>query len=332
MTEFSGRHLAIPILLQHVAEGVSVVYPFQGEPPVQLIIDGSVPRLRLRTSLHGQSVAITNTLQHVRLETVAVAGDTQLQVSITGHNLLLDGHTMLCAIADRIQLEHSAAPAAVAETLQQWRSVLAARSRLSQDAEVGLFGELLVLQALAAVKPQPVALSSWRGSANEEHDFGLSELDLEVKTTTREERVHWIGSLGQLKPTGSRPLFVLSLQITRGGDSGLTLADLVAAVSEHDSNTDVEVKAKLRSAGWDDEAADLYTERWRLRSAPAAWRVDAGFPALTRATLEAAGSHILSSIVDVRYRINLDNRPLSPSASLPSDLNATLAHLRKEFE
>jgi hypothetical protein len=40
---------------------------------------------------------------------------------------------------------------------------------------------------------------------------------MEVKTTLSEKRMHIIGSLTQLVPTGSTPLFVLSLQLTGAG-------------------------------------------------------------------------------------------------------------------
>src|SRR5207302_797447 len=103
---------------------------------------------------------------------------------------------------------------ALDETLAIWSRVLARRSRMSRDHEVGLYGELLLVRALMTAWTVGEAVASWRGPAAEEHDFGLPQFDVEVKTTTSERRRHWITSLTQLMPTRSRPLWLISIQVT----------------------------------------------------------------------------------------------------------------------
>ena len=64
-------------------------------------------------------------------------------------------------------------------------------------------------------------MNSWRGPIGEEHDFGMSAPDVEVKTTLGERREHWISTATQLVPTGDRPLYLLSIQLTSAAlDSG----------------------------------------------------------------------------------------------------------------
>jgi hypothetical protein len=221
---------------------------------------------------------------------------------------MIDGHAMLCVIADRIQLDKLDPIRAVAETLAQWRAVLATRSRLTTEDEVGLVGELLVLEALHTTTGS-AALMAWRGAIEEEHDFGLADIDVEVKTTSTERRQHWISSLTQLVPSGSRPLALVSLQITRGGDAGRTLPTIIEALRLKLENATF--NDKLGRIGWDDSASDLFPDRWLLRSGPAFFVIDDAFPAITPGLLDKATAD-MTAVRDVRYRIDLGHRPPDP--------------------
>jgi hypothetical protein len=327
MTVTDGRHLSVPILLDHIATGVTTRYPFPGEPDVDLLIEGSVPRLTLRATTEHAVRPPPDVLKSVSVAADYADGRHRLTVAISGRPLLLDGHAMLCAIADRIQLEHRDPLDAVSETLQRWRSVLAARTRLDVQAEIGLVGELLFLEALAVERPEPEALEAWRGSLGEEHDFGLVSTDVELKTTSGERREHWISGLGQLAPTGARPLVLVSLQITRGGSAGQTLPTLIDRLRHRFSDAP-QFEAKLAAVRWSDEESDLFPERWRLRTAPRAFLIDATFPALTSASLAQTGLD-LAAVRDVHYRLDLHDRP----ADAPSDqtLSSTITRLTAEL-
>lgn len=320
----SGRHLSLPILLQHLASRVPVAYPFPGDPAVLLTIDGSRPSLTLRAKTAAAEGAGAAHLANVRAQLVSIAGDSYMQVSVVGESLLLDGHGMLCAIADRIQLEDAEPWAAFDQTLAQWHQILAIRSRLDREAEVGLFGELLLLHAVVSVHGT-VTASSWRGALREEHDFGFEDEDLEVKTTTREDRVHAIHGLGQLTATPGRPLFLLSLQITSGGNAGSTLTELVAGVRDV---VGTEIDDGLRRSGWASDAADLYSERWVLRSAPKVYAIDGGFPALTRSRVDQIDDAMVA-VERVDYWVRCD--ALDGSGQPPAHLQSVLGHMTKEL-
>jgi hypothetical protein len=317
-----SRHLSTEILLAHLASGVAMVYPFPGEPAAELLIDGSVPRVTLWVDAKASVAGELNTLKNVRVADVHHDRVHRVSVVVSGEELMIDGHAMLCAVADRVQLEGMAANEAVRETLEQWRAVLAARTRMSIEAEVGLVGELLLLDALA-VELGDDALTAWRGALSEEHDFGLVDADVEVKTTMGERRRHWIGSLTQLRRSPQRPLVLVSLQITRGGQVGVTLAELVDRLRSAFTQVD-QLNAKLVQAGWDDEAGDLFVDRWALRTPPATFDVAGQFPAITPADI-AAMPIDASGIAEVHYRIDLDGRPVDATDAEP--LRAALAHL-----
>lgn len=302
----SARHLALPFLLDHIESGVPTVYSFPGEPTTDLLIEGEVPRLTLRADYQGVLASPANVLKNVRVRQADSKGIRRISVSVEGDELVIDGHAMLCAIADRIQLEGLDPMRAVAQTLQQWREVLAARTRPSPEQEVGLVGELLVLEALQSIAGAS-ALTAWRGAANEEHDFGLDHMDVEVKTTSTERRTHWISSATQLQRTQDRPLTLVSIQITRGGKSGRTLPAIIGALR---NSLDLEsFNKKLSRVGWDDDLSDLYPERWIVRTDPVAFTVDDDFPAITPLVL-ATAIHEAGLVTDLRYRLDLtDRRP-----------------------
>jgi hypothetical protein len=323
----SSRHLSTEILLEHLASGVSMVYPFPGLPAAELRIDGSVPRVTLRVDSEANDLAELNTLRNIRVADVHQDGVNRLSVAVSGEELMLDGHAMLCTIADRVQVESMPPIDAVRETLDQWRSVLAARTRMPIEAEIGLMGELLLLEALG-IQLGDDALTAWRGALSEEHDFGLADLDIEVKTTAGERRRHWIGTLTQLRPSQGRPLVLVSLQLTRGGRAGVTLAELVDRLRSVFAHVD-ELNAKLAQVGWDEEASDLFVDRWTLRTRPATFGVGGGFPAITPADI-AAMEIDSSAVVEVRYRIDVDDRPVDSVEAGP--LHAALKRLSSRQE
>lgn len=300
-----SRHLTTAILLQHVASGVEIAYPFPGTPRAVLRIEGAIPRLTLRVESSAAPPSSVNAMKNLKVASVTNGGKQFLTVSVTGEEILLDGHAMLCAIADRVQLEQLTPRDAILETVAQWRAVLAARTRLSPEAEVGVFGELLVLDAVRKIYGD-AGLDSWRATAGEEHDFGLPDLDVEVKTTASERRTHWISGLRQMVPTNNRPLVVLSLQVTRGGSVGRTLPQLIRDVRTNIGDA-LRFDEKLALVGWDPADADLYPDRWSLRGRPACFSVAGDFPRLTpdlvaRLPVEDA------QIVEIHYRIDLEHR------------------------
>ncbi len=322
-----SRHLSTEILLEHLASGVSMVYPFPGVPAAELVIDGSVPRVTLRVDSGANDSAEQNALRNVRVADTYHDGVHRLSIAVSGEELMLDGHAMLCAIADRVQVEGMRAIDAVRETLDQWRSVLAARTRMSVEAEIGLMGELLLLEALGTQLGDD-ALTAWRGALSEEHDFGLADLDVEVKTTASERRRHWVGSVTQLRRSEGRPLVLVSLQITRGGQAGITLAELVDRVRLAFGHVD-ELNDKLAQAGWDEAASDLFVDRWTLRTRPATFDVEGGFPAIT--PTDIADMEIDSSaVVEIQYRIDVDDRPVDTVKAGP--LRAALEYLSSHQE
>ena len=328
-TPASGRHLTTAGLMEHWDSGVPVAIPISGTPTLRLRIDPVRSRLTLRAPVNPEVAPPVNTLAHVAVE-VRIEGDRRfLEISTTDERLVVDGHAMLMAVADRIQLDGIEPIVALEQTLATWQSILATRVRMNLQAEVGLLGELLVVQAL--LETATAAAAAWRGGLGEEHDFGLADADVETKTTTGEQRRHWIHGLGQLVPTGETPLWLLSLQLTRAGEGeGGRLPELIddvrSLVSGHDRTI---IDQNIASAGWSEDQRDLVTDRWRLRTPPIAFHVGGDFPRLTPDLLGAASIDI-APLRQVAYEIELTGRP--PSACPPATVATIIKHMGKGFD
>ena len=228
------------------------------------------------------------------------------RLNVVYQDNLAEIYPVLCAILDRIQLNRDTFAQAVTNVLSGLGAILAGRGGLSPEKQIGLYGELTTLISLAAQTNANQAVKAWRGPDREEHDFSLTECDLEVKTTVSEKRSHWISSLSQLTPSPSRSLYVLSIQLTASGAGpGLTLSDLVDVARALPSVPSMRLEQLLDIAEYHDRHADLYRTRWRFRSTPGFYLVDDQFPTLTIARV-AAVVPLAERIEDVRYRVNLD--------------------------
>ncbi|WBQ07813.1 PD-(D/E)XK motif protein [Kribbella sp. CA-293567] len=215
-------------------------------------------------------------------------------------------YPVLCAIADKVQLDGTSFAGAVESVLSGLSDILAGRKGLSLEEQIGLFGELVVLLSLAKHLGVSDAVTAWTGPKGEEHDFGLPETDLEVKTTMTEHRRHWISGLTQLTPTGDRSLHLLSLQITSAGlGGGVSLAELVETIRSLPDMPAGRIDELLDRAGWRDWYGGLYDDRWQLRTPAETYVVNDEFPALTASRIGAVMPDI-GRLVELRYRIDLD--------------------------
>ncbi len=201
------------------------------------------------------------------------------------------------------------------DTLVDFQDLLEGASVLSPNREVGLFGELAVVDCLLSTIGGAQAVAAWRGPMGDEHDFDLGSGDLEVKSTLSEKRVHWIGSLSQLEPTPGRALWLLSVQLTTGLVGAPTIGELVKLRSRL-AGADLEAfEKKLYSAGWQDKYRATLRRRFRMRSTPLL-PIDESFPALTADRMVAAGVPLFR-LREIAYAIDiagLREEPCPPPA------------------
>jgi hypothetical protein len=317
------RHLSGDSFNAYLSTGVPLEHPIDGTPRLVLFLDPDTRRIGLRGPARSNEAPAATGLENLTIAVAHHQGNRLIEIAVEEPRLFADAYPVLCGVADRTQLDGMSISRALQETLRSLGHLIRAEQALTREVETGLLGELGLLAGLATETTPQSALQAWRGGT-EEHDFGLAELDVEVKTTTSESRRHRISSVTQLQPTGERPLWLLSLQVTPAGAAGTTLAELIqrvralfpTALLRDDFDT------QLQAAGWRHRYADTPLQRWRLRTGPALFRVTTDFPRLSPAMLTAAGVD-LDAVTDIRYSLNLDGRTPDPAPEALQDVVAT---------
>lgn len=173
---------------------------------------------------------------------------------------------------------------------------------LGPEAEVGVFGELVVLNSmLEAGLPGYGVIESWQGPLNYLHDFVLGLGVIEVKTTVAPIGfLANIGSLEQLDDKLVHPLFVAAVRLSLD-TSGMTLPAFAKALGSHlepDKVARRMFETRLLNAGFLIEHAERYSRRFSHVSTRMLL-VDDRFPKLTR-------SNVRSEVTMARYQLDLD--------------------------
>lgn len=292
-------------LNRYFRAGIPTQHVLSRAPELLLRIEPGKERLVLRTPHDGTTPSVKG-LRHVEIDTVDYEDGTWSVVRIDARDMHYEAYGLAIAVAEAMRGGASFA-AATNAAMTNLRSLLAARARLSESQQIGLIGELLVLDSLIDSGPAPDVIDWWLGPAAEQHDFALPDFDAEVKTTLSEQRRHMISGIDQLRPNPGRPLWLVSIQITRaGGSEGFSLAALVNGVRSRVAG-DHRFMAALVALGWRDDDADLYDATYLLRTPPKAFAVDDDFPALTSERLRATVPHP-DLVSDIAYRIDVSDR------------------------
>jgi len=275
-----------------------------GVPEIQLVFTPGVG-VALRVAWDGASVPDLVEYEHLSTDVVRTGNMAWAELLIDDPDVFRRTLAVVWRITDRIQLERHGFAQAVTDTLTEFRELLESAATLPADREVGLFGELTVLDCLLSAVGGARAIAAWRGPNSDEHDFDVGGGDLEVKSTTSERRVHWIGSLSQLEPNPQRPLWVLSVQVTTGLTECLNVSELIGKVRSRLTGVDLAAfEEKLHAAGWRDEYGTRPLRRFALRSRPLLLPVNAEFPALTLERL-AAVEMPLSRLREISYSVDV---------------------------
>jgi hypothetical protein len=307
---------------EYLSAGVAMAHPIDGEPRLILSIDPVVHSISLRGPRRaGEDLPVTG-LEHVR--TVSGPGGGDIELRVTDSALFLDAYPVLCAVADRVQLNGSTMSDAIRETLRLLGRFLRRTPTLTRERELGLCGELLVFIGLCKLVGPSTAVAGWRGPHGEEHDFAMLGHDVEVKSTTSEHRMHWIDSLTQLEPTADTPLWLVSHQFTEAGpNQGWRLRDLVdAARSVAGLAVRDDFERRLDAAGWTESHDEIDVMRWRRRFPSAAFLVAGEFPRLTSKSF-TSDTTMSRGLVEVRYKIDLSDQ--YTDQPVPSGISAAIA-------
>lgn len=301
-----ARYLSESGLDEFMRSRTTAAVRIRGVPEIQLVfLPGVDSGVAVRVAWDGAAVPDLAEYEHLSANVVRTGDQAWAELLIDDPDVFRRAIPAVWRIADRIQLEQIDFATAVLTTLADFRELLEGAPGLSSDREVGLFGELTVLDCLISAVGGGQGVAAWRGPSGDVHDFDLGIGDLEVKSTTLEKRVHWIGSLSQLEPTPGRRLWLLSVQLETGPGESATIAELIAKLRSRLAGGDLDAfEKKLHAAGWRDRFSAAGRRRFRLRSTPLLIPVDAEFPALTQDRVAAAGMP-LSRLREINYSIDV---------------------------
>lgn len=313
-----AAHLTLESLEEYFRLGAVSVFSLSVEVDARLEIDPVSEQLRLFVPAKGGIPEVAD-LERIRVDRIDGVGATSV------YRLIFDARQMHYAAYQLVESivgylrEGASFRHAVSESIADMKDLLANRRRLSDEEEIGLWGELLVLEHLVQRVGEAQAMESWLGPAASEHDFSFADFAAEVKTTRAETRRHQIGSDTQLEPSPGCPLYLVSIQATLAGDSnkGRALPQVVAALRNKLDHSRSRFDATLHDLRYYDDDADLYRTEFQLRASPRAYLIDSAFPAITRSRLEAFIPN-LSLIADVRYRVDVSSLEWS-AAPAPLD-------------
>ena len=305
-------------LEKYFRSGTVTTHHVNDSPEVIITIDGPGRRISVLTPRNGM-VLDTATLRRVTTGVDIRNGEEWARLTLDARGLYAEAYGLVISVVQAMRGGATFAAASSA-AMTNMKALLAAKPRISEEKQIGLFGELLLFRALLDTFDEYTAIDWWLGPLAEERDFAFPVLDAEVKTTLSESRTHVIHGAGQLEPSPGRSLWLVSVQITRaGGDpEGIGLPRLINEIRERLTGTRDRFVSHLASEGWNDDDAAMYPTAYVLRTTPAAFLVDDDFPAVTPERLRSIVPH--SDLVsDVTYRVDVSGR----TAGTPGDpLNA----------
>ena len=173
---------------------------------------------------------------------------------------------------------------------------------LSPEAELGLFGELVVIdRMIASGMPERHVIDAWQGPLDGLQDFMLGCGGIEVKATLSAGGFPAvISSLEQLDDSLRQPLFIAAVRLALD-PSGMTLPARADAIRKGFCGNPAALElfdVRLMQAGLLRTAKERYTRRFKQIST-AIMRVHDGFPRLTHA-------HVHPAVRKARYEIDLD--------------------------
>lgn len=203
----------------------------------------------------------------------------------------------------------------IGENLEQVRKAFSrAGLEISENKQIGLVGELMVMLHIMIPAIGRRAVWQWSGPLSERHDFVGESVHVEVKSTTRSMDQHEISRLDQLRTQEGTRLLLVSVQLERSIGGAHTIATLRQEILERLGNDGPVIdcfERKLQMMGWH---CGLVQSGTLLRFNPrslAVFAVEGPFPRLPDDYIPPRG------VVSVTYVINVAACPtLSPGEAM----------------
>jgi hypothetical protein len=294
-----------------IVPGEQRSYKVSTSPRIDLFWDGVAKRMGLWLETASNTVVPSELLKlsFISSSIVAVGSREVLEIATVSKPLRRQFYHFAVAVSERMISDSMSAIDAVDSELQCFTDLLAERTLLGVERQIGLLGELLFLEKLALTHGTRM-LDSWGGPHGEPHDFRVEDREFEVKTTVAHKRVHIIHGSEQLVPSKGCSLFLLSILLgPPGSTTGFSLAgkvrDLQRLFAADKGRLDRFIDA-LEKVGLREADLPHYSRQHALRRALAVVPVDEKFPALTRPVVQQSLGTLALRIESLQYGVNLE--------------------------
>jgi len=294
-----------------IKPGENRVHRVSSNPLLEIFADNDARRIGMLVE-RGSSKGVDPNLSRLlmlEVESISRAGTPALRISCNRPKLFREAYLFLTAVADRILTDGSEPAEAVEEELRALEALLDAKGGLSIEKQIGLFGELLVLEQMI-ISGGPSMVAAWTGPTGETHDFRIPGCEFEVKTTTGGRRIHSINGLNQAIPSSGSSLSFISIQLAKAGQGeGEALPELISRlvkILECDTGAHGSFFSLLKSVRYFDEDAPLYSYKWKLRTALKLIPVDGSFPKIDPEVLKISMGPAYSLLEEVSYKVCFD--------------------------
>jgi hypothetical protein len=300
-------------LQAHLSEGAPAALSMGGTKGVQLGYAPEDGRMFVRLPVVAGTHVPPARFAEIRLDIRSVDSKPVLEVSTVTDGLFREFHRFAGLLTEDFEKPGRSAIEAFDAAIERWQELTSKKRLLSPEEQLGLWGELLFLEALIE-KMKGAAITAWTGRNRdlpERHDFRLPGLDIEIKTTRMSRRSHVIHGLGQLSSGLGHDLYVLSIRLEgAGAGHGRSLGEMVKRIEWRlggDRPAKRSFEEKLRAANFDSADVASYSERFKLADAPMLIRVDDSIPRIVSATLNNAMPAALAGrISEVSYRVDVE--------------------------
>lgn len=285
-----------------------------GTRGVQIGFEPANHKLFLRAPLEEGATVPASPYAELTLERGRAAQSAVMEVSASSAHLYREFHRLAGLFTEELERPEQTAVGAFLAVAERWRGLTAMRELLGPEEQLGLFGELAVLQGLIR-ECGTDAVASWTArvaETPERHDFRVGQMDIEVKSTRTAVRNHIIHGLRQLEPCAGHRLILISLKFAAAGmNDGCSLVDRVRILRERLSTSPLSLsgfETRLDAVGYRDADAVHYQERLIVADVPMAIPVNAACPRIVPSSIrETMGAELANRIDnDITYRINVE--------------------------
>ena len=189
------------------------------------------------------------------------------------------------------------------QKVNQWKSVFNRKyeAMLNPEQQLGLYGELFFMKSLIEEGLDPIyVLDAWKGAIKEDKDYLFFSVAVEIKSSSKTDKLVKISNIRQLDSTGFDHLFLYHYSFVKSPDGDRTLPAIIEnlrSLFAATSNPEMFEEKRL-CAGYLDKDADNYKTNY-THTNENCYAVIKDFPRITP-------TNVMINVLNAEYIIDLN--------------------------